>query len=93
MFLVTITYKVPLEQVEPYFEPHIAFVRRYYAEGAFVLTAKKLPRTGGLIIANTEDRQQLEEILNEDPFREFDLADFDIQEIQLSQVSASLLGK
>ncbi|PTN09386.1 YciI family protein [Mangrovibacterium marinum] len=92
LFLITIEYKVELAQVEPYFEPHIAFVKRYVEAGNFLLTGKKIPRTGGLILAQVESREKLITLLNEDPFMELDLADFEITEIQLSQVSPELLG-
>lgn len=91
MFLIDINYKVPFEKVEPYFEPHIAFVRKYVAEETFLLTGKKVPRSGGVIVANVGNKNTLLEILKEDPFWELDLADFEIQEIQLSQVSERLL--
>lgn len=92
LFLITIEYKVELARVEPYFEPHIAFVKRYVEAGNFLLTGKKIPRTGGVILAKVESREELMKLLAEDPFVEFDLADFDITEIQLSQVSPELLG-
>ena len=90
MYLINISYKVPVEQVEPYFEPHIAFVRKYVASDIFLLTAKKVPRSGGILLANVGTKEELEKILQEDPFREFDLAEFQVQEIQLSQVSGKL---
>jgi len=92
LFFITIEYKVPLEQVEPYFEPHIAFVRKYVDAGVFVLTGKKVPRAGGLIMAKAESRQHLQTILAEDPFVTEDLATFDITEFELSMVSPELLG-
>ena len=91
MFVINISYKVPFEKIEPYFEAHIKFVRKYVEKEIFFLTGKKIPRSGGLIISNAGDKDTLLKILSEDPFWEFDLADFGIQEIQLSQVSERLL--
>lgn len=90
MFVVDICYKVPLAEVEPFFEAHIAFVRKYVDLGVFMLTAKKIPRSGGIILANAPSETELIEILQEDPFWEFGLAVFHMQEVQLSQVSAKL---
>lgn len=92
MFLISIAYKVPFEQVEPHLEKHILFVRKYVDCGVFLLTGKKIPRTGGIILAKAENRETLMKLLKEDPFVEFELAEFEITEIQLSQVSPELLG-
>jgi len=92
LFLITIEYKVELARVEPYFEPHIAFVKRYVESGNFLLTGKKIPRTGGVILAKVESREELMMLLKEDPFMKFDLAEFEITEIQLSQVSPELMN-
>lgn len=93
MFLINISYKVPLAQIEPYFDAHIAFVRKYVESEVFVLTGKKVPRSGGIILADIPSEPELMDILKEDPFFEFDLAEFAIQEIQLSQVLPKLCGK
>jgi len=92
MFLISIEYKVPFEQVEPHLERHILFVQKYVDSGVFLLTGKKIPRTGGIILAKVESREKLLTLLEEDPFAEFELAEFEITEIQLSQVSPELLA-
>lgn len=91
MFLISIEYKVSFDKIEPYLDGHISFVRKFVDAGIFVLTAKKIPRTGGVILAKAESREELMKILSEDPFMAFDLAKSDISEIQLSQVSPQLL--
>ncbi|WP_163713994.1 YciI family protein [Mangrovibacterium lignilyticum] len=91
MFLISIEYKVPFEEVEPHLASHIQFVKRYYDDRKFLLTGKKVPRTGGIILADVENHDVLMGILEEDPFLEYELADFDVTEIQVSQVSQLLI--
>lgn len=93
MFLVLIEYKVPFEEVEPHVASHIDFVKSYVEKHKFVLTAKKVPRTGGVVLANFESKEELILVLKEDPFWVHDLANFDIIELQISQVSEALLMK
>ncbi|WP_372773844.1 YciI family protein [Mangrovibacterium sp.] len=91
MFLILIEYMVPFAEVEPHIPAHIEFVRKYYSEGRFLLTGKKIPRTGGVILANGNSKEELTELLKEDPFVKYGVAGFDLIEIELSQVSTSLL--
>ncbi len=93
MYLILIEYKVPFEQVEPHVDAHIKFVRRYVDIHKFVLTGRKVPRTGGVLLGDFASREEVEKTLNEDPFRIHDLANFEIIEIELSQVSEKLFQK
>jgi hypothetical protein len=55
MFVIELTYKVPLTQIDAMMKEHVAFLDRHYAAGTFLLSGRKLPRDGGIIIA---DRQR-----------------------------------
>ncbi|RKD88413.1 YciI family protein [Mangrovibacterium diazotrophicum] len=92
MFLISLEYKVPFEEIEPHLGDHISFVTKYVESGVFLLTGRKIPRTGGVLLARVENREQLMGLLGEDPFMEFKLANFEITEFELSRVSPELLG-
>lgn len=90
MFVVTLTYKCDLEKVEQHLAEHIAFLERQYEQGVFLASGRKVPRTGGVILALADSREQLSAILDEDPFKAHDVADFDIIEFVPTQTSAEL---
>ncbi|QTF08390.1 YciI family protein [Brenneria izadpanahii] len=90
MFIISLTYHQPIETVEAHLEEHIAWLKKYYAQGAFVASGRKVPRTGGVIFAKTMERSVLESILSEDPFNA--VANYDIIEFAPSMTSKELDG-
>jgi uncharacterized protein YciI len=64
---------------------HMAFLKKHYAAGTFVVSGRKIPRDGGIIIAVAETRAEIEAIVNEDPFVKLGLADFRLIEFRASQ--------
>jgi uncharacterized protein YciI len=85
MFLVELTYKVDLSEIDAHMKAHVAFLNKYYAAGNFVVSGRKIPRDGGIILAMAESRDALEAILREDPFHAHRLADFRVVEFRASQ--------
>ena len=80
MFIVWLTYKVELTVVEQHLAAHIEYLNKYYAQGNFIASGRKVPRTGGVILANALSRQALDAILQEDPFYIEDIAEFEVTE-------------
>ncbi len=81
MFIVSIEYKVELSEVEKHIEEHISFLKNYYEKGVFLLSGRKVPRTGGMILAKMSSKNELWDILKLDPFFTHELADYNITEI------------
>lgn len=82
MFIVTLTYTKPLEEVEKYLLEHRTFLDDGYKKNFFVASGPKNPRTGGIIISQLKDRTKLEEILKHDPFQIHQIADYEIVEFE-----------
>lgn len=80
MYLVELTYIKPIEEIDKQLKPHIEFLKKYTSTGKIIMAGRKLPRTGGMLIINSKTRNELDEILSEDPFMIHDLASFNIQE-------------
>lgn len=80
MFILTLTYKKPIEEVEKYLEAHIQYLEKYYASNVFICSGRKNPRTGGVILANEKSRENIERIIKEDPFYIHNISDCDIIE-------------
>src|SRR6476661_1298533 len=85
MFVIELIYKVDLAEIDRHMTAHVKFLKKYYASGHFLVSGRKIPRDGGIILAVGESRQQIEAIVEEDPFYEHGLADFRIIEFRASQ--------
>jgi len=85
VFVIELFYKAPLAQIDANMKAHVAFLNKYYAAGNFIVSGRKIPRDGGIILAVADSRQQIEAIVEEDPFHRHGLADFRIIEFRASQ--------
>ena len=88
MFVIELNYKVPLEEIDAHMKAHVRFLEKYYASGHFLVSGRKIPRDGGIIIAVTDDREEIEAIMKEDPFCAAGLADVRIIQFRASQSAA-----
>lgn len=80
MFLILLTYKKPLAEVDRFVAEHRTFLEQHYASGRFLLSGRKEPRTGGVILATAGRRSDIEEVICRDPFHREGIADYDIVE-------------
>jgi uncharacterized protein YciI len=85
MFLIELNYKVDLAEIDAHMTAHVRFLNKYYATGQFLISGRKIPRDGGIILAMGDSRQQIQTIVEEDPFYQHGLADFRIVEFRASQ--------
>ena len=86
MFVVSLTYKAELSEVDNYISEHIAYLEQYYDKGNFIASGRKVPRTGGVILAHAESREKLIAILQENPFYKADVASYEVTEFVPSKV-------
>jgi len=96
MFVIELVYKADLAGIDAAMRPHMAYLKKYYAAGRFLVSGRKIPREGGIILAVAESREELEAIVRQDPFVSRGLADYRIIEFRESQRAPSidaLLGK
>jgi uncharacterized protein YciI len=85
MFVVELTYKAPLAKIDARMSAHVAFLKKYYVSGNFLVSGRQIPRIGGIILAIGDSRKKIEAIMAEDPFCEHGLADVRIIEFRASQ--------
>jgi uncharacterized protein YciI len=85
MFVIELTYKATLAEIDANMAAHVHFLNKYYAAGHFLVSGRKIPRDGGIIVAMAKSRPQIEAIIREDPFIERGLADFRIIQFRASQ--------
>jgi uncharacterized protein YciI len=85
MFVIELTYKADLKEIDAHMTAHVKFLNKYYAEGTFLVSGRKIPRDGGIILAAGKTRQEIEALIKEDPFYRHGLADFRVIEFRASQ--------
>ena len=90
MFIIELTYKVPVEKIDEHLVAHVSFLDKYYASGNFLASGRKVPRDGGVILAKAPDKITVESIISEDPFYIYSLADYRIIEFSTTKKIESL---
>ena len=84
MFIIDIHYIVPLEELDSHMAAHVKYLKKYYAKNIFLASGRKVPRTGGVILALTGSVAEVEKIITEDPFHKHQLAEFKITQFLTS---------
>ena len=90
LFIIELTYKAPLSEIDQNMRAHMAFLKKHYDAGTFLMSGRKVPRDGGIIVATGKSRSEIEAIAAEDPFCERGLAEFRVIEFRVSQRAGSL---
>ena len=85
MFIIDLHYIVPLDKLDAHMTDHVKFLNKYYKLNVFVASGRKVPRTGGIILALAESKEAVDDIISEDPFFIHKLAEFKVTEFLTSQ--------
>ena len=85
MFVIELSYKADLSEIDAHMKAHVAFLKKHYAAGTFLISGRKIPGDGGIILALGKDKQQIQTIIEQDPFHKHGLADFRVIEFRASQ--------
>jgi uncharacterized protein YciI len=87
MFIVTLTYIQPVEAIDALMDDHVAWLKRHYADGLFIASGRRVPRTGGVILARSGDEPALRAALAADPFVVHGVATIDVVEFAPSMTA------
>ena len=90
MFIIDLNYIVPLEKIDAHMTDHVKFLNKYYKQNVFIASGRKVPRTGGIILAIANSKEEVEAIFKEDPFYTHKLAEFTVTEFLTSQAHPEL---
>jgi uncharacterized protein YciI len=72
------------DEVERHAAGHIAYLKKYHAEGTFIASGQTVnPEEGGAIIAAGVGREELEKIIAEDVFLQRGLSSYEIVSINV----------
>jgi uncharacterized protein YciI len=85
MFIIELTYTADLARIDASMRAHMQFINAHYASGHFVVSGRRIPREGGIIVAVGRDRAEIEAIAQQDPFVTKGLATARVIEFRVSQ--------
>ncbi|WP_407484262.1 YciI family protein [Elizabethkingia meningoseptica] len=80
MFIIALNYIKTISEIEELINAHNDFLNKYYAENKFLMSGRKNPRTGGVIIVQNTTKEELDDIIKEDPFYKHQAAAYEITE-------------
>lgn len=93
MYIISLSYVRPLEDVESQLPQHREYLDRQYSLGLFLASGPKVPREGGVILASGSlSRAELDLLLAEDPFHKHGLAKYHIVEFTPVKYHPALSG-
>lgn len=87
MFIATLNYVRPIEEIDKLLPDHVEYLKRRYAAGDFVASGRKVPRTGGVILGKAKSRAAFEALLAEDPFQQAGVAEYEVVEFTASMTA------
>ncbi|AJT43033.1 YciI family protein [Psychromicrobium lacuslunae] len=90
MFVISLNYLVELERVDRAIPAHTAWLEENFADGVFLASGRKIPRTGGIILAAGVDRKELDRRLAADPFQTAGIAEYSVTEFEPSKFKTGL---
>jgi uncharacterized protein YciI len=90
MFLILLHYLRPLPEVDRWVPEHRSFLERHYASGKFLLSGRKEPRDGGVILCRARSLDELRAVVAQDPFHREGLARYELVEFMPTMSSPEL---
>ncbi|NJN41542.1 MAG: GTP cyclohydrolase [Flammeovirgaceae bacterium] len=90
MFIIDLHYIAPLKKLDEHMTDHVKFLKTYYKKNILLSSGRKVPRTGGIILALAKSRDEIDIIMKEDPFYIHQLVEFTVTEFMTSQYHPEL---
>lgn len=82
LYLLVSRYTAPPERVEELVPEHRRYLERHFAAGRFVVSGRRVPWTGGVIVARGLSREELEAVVADDPFAREGVAETEVVEFE-----------
>jgi uncharacterized protein YciI len=90
VFVLLLTYVKALSEVDALMHEHVAWLDEQYDAGRFLVSGRQIPRTGGVILALGDDREEIEALAASDPFVSGGVATCEVIQFRASQTAAGL---
>lgn len=89
MFVIVVEYTADLSAVEPVMPAHMEWVDEHYRSGLFLASGRRVPRTGGVVLAQGE-LAAVQAAVAADPFTTYGVARSTIIEFTPSRFGGPL---
>lgn len=90
MYVVTITYTAPLQEVDYALPDHAEWLAKQYEAGLFLASGRTDSHDGGVIIARPMPRGKLDAVLATDPFAIQHLVRYDVTAFEATRTAPEL---
>jgi len=84
MFAIILTYEKPLTEIDRLMSAHVQFLEECFRSGLFLAAGRQVPRKGGVILSVGAGREQIEAVMDLDPFVRESAASYEIIEFNTS---------
>lgn len=78
MFVLVSCFQQPLEKIERQLAPHSEWVQQQYASGRFLVSGRREPWVGGIIVARATSEKEIQDILTTDPLQQMGLVRYEV---------------
>ena len=89
MFVVLLHYIKPVEEVDKHRPEHLKFLDECYATGKFICSGRRNPVTGGVLLVNVDSLEEVQKIVQEDPYWRHQQAEYEFIEFTPSKYHPS----
>ncbi len=79
-FTILVTYTAPIEKIDEALSTHRSFLQIGYDIGFILCSGPRNPRTGGIVVARAESKEELELLFEKDPYKINNLAEYEFIE-------------
>jgi uncharacterized protein YciI len=90
MHIVFLQFTERKSEAGKFMQGHKDWIQRGFDAGCFLLTGSLQPQTGGVILADRISREELDHLLEQDPFVEQGIVTSNIVELAPSRVDTRL---
>src|SRR5260221_10670888 len=88
MFVLLITYIKPLEEVNKVLDAHKLYIKANFERSIFIVSGRRIPPTGGVILARAASKAEIEAVVAEDPYVHAGVAEYQIMEFNATSYDA-----
>src|SRR5690606_23076581 len=90
IFVIDLKYLVPLEQVDKFLVPHREYLDKAVASGNLLMSGRKEPLTGGVIITTFASVWDAKDFMKNDPFIINKVAEYKVTEFTPVKYNSAL---
>jgi uncharacterized protein YciI len=78
MFVLISRFQQPFDEINRHLAPHSEWVKRHYASGRFLVSGRREPPVGGVIVARAASEEEIQDILAADPLQQLGLVIYEV---------------